>query len=118
MSPIGTQTRAAVAGVRLSGVELPDGCAVALVVASANRDPRVWGGDAGDYRLDRQRKPNAAFGFGPHFCVGHHLARVQDRIAVRMVFQRLAGLRLDPERPPIARGWEYRAPAHLHVRWG
>jgi cytochrome P450 len=118
MSPIGTQTRTAAAGVSVAGVDLPQGCAIALVVASANRDPRVWGADADEYRLDRPRRPNAAFGFGPHFCVGHHLARVQDRIAVRTAFQRLAGLRLDPQRPPRVRGWEYRAPAHLHVLWG
>jgi cytochrome P450 len=116
-SPIGTQTRTATAGVRLAGVELPEGCAVALVVASANRDPRVWGEDADAYRLSRPRRPNGAFGFGPHFCVGHHLARVQDRIAVRMAFERLPGLRLDPERPPRVRGWEYRAPAHLDAVW-
>jgi hypothetical protein len=101
----------------LAGVELPEGCAVALVVASANRDPRVWGEDADAYRLSRPRRPNGAFGFGPHFCVGHHLARVQDRIAVRMAFERLPGLRLDPERPPRVRGWEYRAPAHLDAVW-
>lgn len=117
ISPIGTQTRAAASGARLAGVELPVGCAVGLVVSSANRDPRVWGADADRYRLDRPRRPNAAFGFGPHFCIGHHLARVQDRIAVRMAFQRLPGLRLDPDRPARVRGWEYRAPACLPVRW-
>jgi cytochrome P450 len=116
-SPIGTQTRTAAAGVQVAGVDLPEGCAVALVVASANRDPRVWGRDADVYRLDRPRRPNGAFGFGPHFCVGHHLARVQDRIAVRMAFERLPGLRLDPERPPRVLGWEYRAPAHMHAIW-
>jgi cytochrome P450 len=117
VSPIGTQTRAAAAGVRLAGVDLPEGAAVGLVVASANRDPRVWGEDADRYRLDRPRRPHAAFGFGPHFCIGHHLARIQDRIAVRLAFQRLPRLRLDPDLPPRVRGWEYRAPAHLHVRW-
>ena len=117
ISPIGTQTRAAGVGARLSGTDIPHDAAVGLVVSSANRDPRVWGEDADRYRLDRPRRPHAAFGFGPHFCIGHHLARVQDRIAVRMAFQRLPGLRLDPDRPARVRGWEYRAPACLPVRW-
>ena len=86
-------------------------------MSSANRDPAVWGPTADRFDLFRPRRPHAGFGFGPHFCVGHHLARVQDRIAVRALFERLPGLRLDPDRPPRLRGWEYRAPAHLHVRW-
>ncbi len=117
ISPIGTQTRGAGPGARLAGTDLPEGAAVGLLVSSANRDPAVWGPAAHRFDLFRARRPNAAFGFGPHFCVGHHLARVQDRIAVRALFERLPGLRLDPERPPRVRGWEYRAPAHLHVRW-
>jgi cytochrome P450 len=117
ISPIGTQTRGAAPGARLAGVELPEGCAVGLLVSSANRDADVWGPDADRFDLWRPRRPHAAFGFGPHFCVGHHLARVQDRIAVRRLFARLPGLRLDPDRPAVVRGWEYRAPTRLHVRW-
>jgi len=117
LSPIGTQTRVAGRGAELSGVPIPTGENVGLMVQSANRDREVFGPTADDYDLFRPRQPNAAFGFGPHFCVGNQLARTQLRVSVGKLFQRLPGLRLDRDRPPVIRGWEYRGPVHLHVRW-
>ena len=104
-------------GAELSGVPIPTGENVGLMVQSANRDREVFGPTADDYDLFRPRQPNAAFGFGPHFCVGNQLARTQLRVSVGKLFQRLPGLRLDRDRPPVIRGWEYRGPVHLHVRW-
>jgi cytochrome P450 len=117
VSPIGTEGRVAGAGVTLSGTTIPPGDAVALIASSANRDERVWGDDADVFDLDRARHANAAFGFGPHFCVGHQLARFQMRIGLRVLLERLPGLRLDTERPVKFLGWEYRGPAELPARW-
>jgi cytochrome P450 len=117
MSPIGTQTRHAVVETELGGVTVPAGANLGVLVSSANRDEDVWGPTADAFDLFRPRRNHAAFGFGPHFCSGHHFSRVQMRIAIQLLFERLPGLRLDPERPPVFRGWEFRAPEHLHVRW-
>jgi cytochrome P450 len=117
ISPIGTQGRAAGPGVTVAGVDIPEGDAVGIMVPSANRDEEVFGPTADRFDLDRPRHAHAAFGFGGHFCVGHHLARIQMRIGVRSLFARLPGLRLDPDRWPVFRGWEYRGPALLPVRW-
>ncbi len=117
VSPIGTQTRRAVAGTELGGATLPAGANVGLLVSSANRDEDVWGETAAVFDLFRPKRNHAAFGFGPHFCSGHHFSRVQMRIAVQRLFERLPNLRLDVERPPKLRGWEFRAPLHLHVTW-
>jgi cytochrome P450 len=88
-----------------------------VLVSSANRDEEVWGDTADQFDLFRPRRNHAAFGFGPHFCSGHHFSRVQMRIAIQRLFERLPTLRLDLERPTVFRGWEFRAPRHLHVRW-
>ena len=117
VSPIGTQTRHVVDETSLGGVALPAGASLGLLVSSANRDRAVWGDTADVFDLHRPRRNHAAFGFGPHFCSGHHFSRVQMRIALQRLFERLPGLRLDPNRPPELRGWEFRAPAHLHVRF-
>jgi cytochrome P450 len=117
ISPIGTQTRATAPGATLGGVAFPPGSNLGVLVSSANRDEVVWGPTAEDFDMFRPHRAHAAFGFGPHFCVGHYLARAQARIGIRMLFERLRGLRLIPERPPVVRGWEYRSPVHLHVRW-
>lgn len=117
ISPIGTQTRRALVDAELGGVIVPAGANLGLLVSSANRDEDVWGPTADEFNLFRPRRNHAAFGFGSHFCSGHHFSRVQMRIALRALLERLPGLRLDPDRPPEFSGWEFRAPRHLHVRW-
>ena len=117
ISPIGTQTRRALVDAELGGVTVPGGANLGLLVSSANRDQDVWGPTADEFNLFRPRRNHAAFGFGSHFCSGHHFSRVQMRIALRALLERLPGLRLDPERPPEFSGWEFRAPRHLHARW-
>jgi cytochrome P450 len=117
VSPIGTQTRHVLVETELGGVTLPVGANLGGLVSSANRDEEVWGPTAGEYDLFRPRRNHAAFGFGSHFCSGHHFSRVQMRIAIQRLFERLPSLRPDSDRPPVFNGWEFRAPQHLHVRW-
>jgi cytochrome P450 len=115
VSPIGTQTRRATRDVELGGVDVPAGANLGLLVSSANRDEDVWGPTADAFDLFRPRRNHAAFGFGPHFCSGHHFSRVQMRIALARLLERYPRLRLDPGLPPEFDGWEFRAPQHLHV---
>ena len=117
VSPIGTQTRRARVEIELGGVTLPAGASLGVLVSSANRDEAVWGPTADVFDLTRPRRNHAAFGFGSHFCSGHHFSRVQLRIAVQRLFERLPGIRLDPEHSPIFTGWEFRAPRNLNVLW-
>ncbi|MBI1377869.1 MAG: cytochrome P450 [Frankiales bacterium] len=116
VAPIGTQTRQATHDVELAGTVIPAGAAVAGVVASACRDERVFA-DPDRFDVRRTREPNAAFGYGPHFCAGHAFARGQERIALRMLVDALPELRLDPSHDVVFRGWEFRAPTALHVTW-
>ncbi len=117
VSPIGTQTRRALVDAELGGTTLPAGSNLGVLVSSANRDEEIWGPTADAYDLYRPKRNHGAFGFGPHFCSGHHFSRVQMRIAVQRLFERLPTIRQDPDRPPVFNGWEFRAPLHLHVRW-
>ena len=117
VSPIGTQTRRAVTDVELGDVTIRAGSNLGVLVSSANRDEAVWGSTAAVFDLFRPKRNHAAFGFGPHFCSGHHFSRVQMRIAVQRLFERLPNLRSDAEQPCRFNGWEFRAPQHLHVRW-
>jgi cytochrome P450 len=117
VSPIGTQTRRVLVETELGGVRLPVGANLGALVSSANRDEEIWGPTADAYDLFRPRPNHGAFGFGPHFCSGHHFSRVQMRIAVQRLFERFPSLRADVDRPPVFSGWEFRAPQHLHVQW-
>jgi len=60
---------------------------------------------------------DAAFGYGPHFCAGHAFARGQEAIALRLLTEAMPDLRLDGDYEVEFRGWEFRAPTSLHVRW-
>jgi len=98
-------------------VTLPAGANLGVLVSSANRDEEVWGPSADAYDLYRPRRNHAAFGFGPHFCSGHHFSRIQMRIALQRLLERLSNLRLDDKRPTVFTGWEFRAPRNLNVVW-
>jgi cytochrome P450 len=113
-SPVGTSTRQTTRETELCGVKLPEGALVAAVLASANRDARYWENpDQFDVRVDR--KAHLAFATGAHVCVGALLARMETQAALRVLIDRLPGLRLDPERPPVFEGWEFRSPQHMHL---
>jgi cytochrome P450 len=64
-----------------------------VMLAAANMDPSA---NPDPERLDLQRKPNRhiAFGTGIHFCLGHQLARIEGRCALRSLFQRWPRLTL------------------------
>ena len=116
VAPIGTQTRQAVTDVPLGGALIPAGAAVGAVVASACRDADQFD-DPDRFDIRRERRPNAAFGYGPHFCAGHAFARGQERIALQLLVEAMPDLALDPRYSVSFRGWEFRAPAELRVTW-
>ncbi|MGW5195724.1 cytochrome P450 [Kribbella sp. NPDC004138] len=70
------QLRVAVEDIELHGVHIKAGDGVMAALNSANRDPRAY--DAPDeLRLDRPDNKHLSFGFGPHFCLGAQLARIE-----------------------------------------
>jgi cytochrome P450 len=65
---------------------------VLLVYASANRDEAVFGDDAAELRVDRHPNPHLSFGFGPHFCLGAALARLEARVVLSELLDRFESL--------------------------
>lgn len=114
-APIGNLLRGVAPGTSLGGVELPDGARVICVVSSANRDEDVWGPTADEFDISRARRTHMSFATGPHYCIGHHFARVQLRIAIRMLLDRFPVIRLDPRSEVAYHGHEYRSPISLPV---
>ena len=59
-----------------------------------------------------------SFGHGPHLCLGMHLARLEMRMLLNAVLDRLPGLRLDPAaEDPHIHGLLFRSPPNLPVRF-
>ncbi|MFC9843212.1 cytochrome P450 [Streptomyces sp. NPDC060223] len=91
---------------------------VTVSLAGANRDPDVFPEpDRFDVRRENARL-QLAFAHGPHYCLAAHLARLETRIALQRLLERLPALRLDPDRPTAAHGLVFRKPSTLHVLWG
>jgi cytochrome P450 len=114
-SPVGTQTRQVTEDTDVAGMTLERGATLAAVLSSANRDDRHWD-QAADFDIHR-RGAHAGFGLGAHHCAGAPLARHEVRLPLELLLERLPGLRLDPDHEVELRGWEFRAPTALHVRW-
>lgn len=109
--------RYATRDTRLGPAEIRRGDLVTVSLAGANRDPAVFAEpDAFDVHRANSRL-QLAFAHGPHYCLGAHLARLETRIALRTLLDRLPGLRLDPERPSAPRGLVFRKPPTLHALW-
>jgi len=109
--------RYATSDAELSGARIRAGDPVTVSIAGANRDPAIF---PDPDRFD-VRRPNAtrhlAFAHGPHFCLGAHLARLEARIAVATLLDRLPQLRLDDRYPATPRGLVFRKPTDLRARW-
>jgi cytochrome P450 len=93
-TPVISFMRTATAATTIRGVDVAEGDPVLLVYASANRDEEVFGPDAGELRIDRHPNPHVSFGFGPHFCLGAALARLEGRVVLGELLDRFDTLSL------------------------
>jgi cytochrome P450 len=101
--------------VVVRGVEIPADELVSVTVASANRDEQHYE-NPDVYDLDRRADDHLSFGFGRHHCLGYHLARLEARLALTAMLDRLPDLRLDPDAPPpTITGMAFRSPKTLRV---
>jgi len=101
----------------VDGVLIPAGAHVQVCMAAANRDPSRW--DRPDeFDIFREQKQHLAFAFGPHMCLGMHLARMETTVAVNALLD-LPNLRLDPDAEDVhISGLAFRAPQALPVLFG
>ncbi|MGH9002445.1 MAG: cytochrome P450 [Acidimicrobiia bacterium] len=114
-SPVIHFRRTALRDNTLAGLEIRAGEKVVVYHASANRDEAAF---ADPDRFDVARSPNdhVSFGFGPHFCLGAHLARTQMRAILRQVLARFHDVR--PAGPPFRLTSNFQnGLKHLPIRW-
>jgi hypothetical protein len=82
-SPVQGLARTTTRDVELHDTTIPAGRKVLLLYAAANRDPREYGDDADELRVDRQPRQIMSFGYGAHHCLGAAVARLQARVALQ-----------------------------------
>ena len=116
--PLLTIIRTATRDTEVEGVPIPAGSMVVTNMGSANHDDKYWT-DPERFDIFRPQRQHLAFAFGPHMCLGMHLARMETRIVLDRLLDRLPDLRLDPSEPaPFITGMTFRNPDRLPVVWG
>ncbi len=93
-TPVISFMRTAAHPTTIRAQPIAEGDPVLLIYASANRDESVFGADADQLRIDRQPNPHLSFGFGPHFCLGAALARLEARVVLDELLNRFATVEL------------------------
>jgi cytochrome P450 len=115
-SPVQFDPRRAKRDVELHGVAIRRDDVVLSWLGSANRDERVFE-DPEVFDVGREKNPHLAFGFGPHFCLGANLARLEARVAVGTLLERTRCFeRTGPEALPLHPSPVFKAVTKLPLR--
>jgi cytochrome P450 len=97
--------------VEFHGQTVPAESILVVLPPAANRDERKWD-DPERFDIHRDPKQIFTFGFGPHFCLGANLARLEARVALETILPRIPEWTVDKEKAALTRGidtrgWEF-----------
>lgn len=109
-SPSPVQARYVTEDVEHYGQTVKEGSVMLLLTASANRDDRRFK-DGDSFNINRPISSHLAFGYGPHFCLGAALARLEARITLEEILKRFPNWEVDWDNAVQAhtstvRGWK------------
>jgi cytochrome P450 len=109
-------SRVATRDIEVGGCPIASGSPVGVLNGSANRDETRWE-ESSEWKLGRPVQHHLAFGTGPHQCLGMHLARLELRVGLNEILDRLPNLALDPDGidDVVVEGYAFRGPRALRV---
>lgn len=113
-TPLTTVQRFTTQDTELDGVEIPARAVVGVCIGSANRDERRWE-RAEEFDVFRKHVPHISFAAGEHTCLGLHLARLETRVALECLLDRLTKINLLTDDDPHIHGQPFRSPNALPV---
>lgn len=115
-APLHMFTRFAYETVEIAGgVVLQPGDVVGLLIGAANTDASAFEAPQ-EFRPGRTDQKNVTFGAGIHFCIGAPLARIEMQVALKVLFERLPGLKL-AEEPRYRDSYHFHGLERLLVQW-
>ena len=113
-TPLTTVQRFTTEDTELEGVTIPARSAVDLCIGSANRDEQRWE-SSGEFDIFRKHMPHISFAAGEHTCLGLHLARMETRVAVECLLDRVTNVKLVTDADSHIYGQPFRSPNALPV---
>ncbi len=113
-TPLTTVQRFATEDTELEGIAIPRNAVIDVCIGSANRDEQRWESPE-KFDVFRKRTPHITFAAGEHTCLGLHLARLETRVALECVLERLGDVTLLDEGDPHIHGQPFRSPNVLPV---
>jgi cytochrome P450 len=94
-SPVKSDSRLARKATTIGGVDIPAGTVVMVLPGAANRDPRRFE-NPHEFQLDRKNvREHMAFARGVHSCPGGPLARVEGRVSIERILDRMSNIEID-----------------------
>ena len=115
VAPIQASSRLVTEDTEIRGIDIPKGDVVMTIQASANHDEDVYV-DGHLFNVFRPKAPHQAFGNGPHFCQGTHVARrMVSQILMPVLFDRFPAMSLPDPDAVYFRGFGFRGPMLLPV---
>lgn len=113
-TPLTTVQRFTTEDVELDGVTIPERSVVGVCIGSANRDEQRWERSE-EFDIFRKPIPHISFAAGEHTCMGLHLARLETRVAIECLLNRLTNMNLVTDDDPHIYGQPFRSPTAVPV---
>ncbi len=113
-TPLTLVQRFATEDTELDGIEIPADSMIDVCIGSANRDEHRWERSE-EFDIFRKPVPHISFAVGEHTCLGLHLARLETRVAMECLLDRLTNIDLVTDDNPHIRGNPFRSPTAVPV---
>jgi len=114
-SSILKQSRVASEDQDFGGQKIKKGDYMHFMIGAANYDPARFS-NAHIFDVERDDVGHVSFGHGIHFCIGAPLARLEARIALRALLERLSRIEILEPGPVYPELFAVRKPLHLWIR--
>jgi cytochrome P450 len=116
LTPFRTIRRTVKQDVEIGGQTMRSGDSIYVITPLANRDEARWGCPHAFDAERTQESTHLAFGYGPGYCVGRYVGRVEAAEAVRALLAETSSFSLDPESPrPEWAGEMYHSVSPIHA---
>ena len=111
--------RVAKVDAMIGDVEIPAGTRIFLALGAANRQPSEFE-DPETFDIHRSNaRKHISFGKGIHYCLGANLARLEGRVALEVLTERIPTMRLVPDQQlSYVPNVSFRGPTSLLIEWG